>query len=620
MLRAVLLAAASARSAAFRLGRESAESLLQPTVFFALADWGGEQESPFVTPGQRAVATAMGTLAAEAGSHPQFVLAAGDNFYMDGLPGAQLRAPTNVFARAASCEGRLSPRRASTHRLLQWTADTGGLRPAVPRARSAVAERNDCQARGGDVPGRVHRARPAGALVFCGRQPRLGGRRTGCAACGARARASSCAVALRAPGAAAHRARALTSVSVQTAQVALNGSAATGGRWVMPSTYYTFTQTMQGGDTVQFVMVDTETLTGGVNPMPAVLPQLYYPPGPAGAAAGAAAASTARRLAEEQPRARSGRRRRGSRTGSSGEVGPVERAPSRRRLRQSSTDDPGAASPLDPPVPSSWVPPPVDEAQWTWVEQTLASSEADWIIVVGHHPVWSAGEYGPTWALVERLRPLMEQAGVALYLCGHEHQMEHFRPEPHASGVDYLVVGNGAYYNDTAPSDTSHARDCPADSLQFSYTRGTGFAALRLTPASTEAPSSLSATLYDDTGALLYAFSKFNPRTAPGHTAGNLGTPPAPLRFTHVQKELIDNDVLTTATALTILLLAMCGAAMVARRQVSSTAGVHTWSRASGAPGAWSHGTTERAPLVPSAELTGATRFSRVQKVSAALP
>ena len=53
-----------------------------PLVFFATADWGGEQLAPYTTPGQLAAAAAMGTVSADAGSHPAFVLAAGDNFYM----------------------------------------------------------------------------------------------------------------------------------------------------------------------------------------------------------------------------------------------------------------------------------------------------------------------------------------------------------------------------------------------------------------------------------------------------------------------------------------------------------------------------------------------------------
>ena len=56
--------------------------------------------------------------------------------------------------------------------------------------------------------------------------------------------------------------------------------------------------------------------------------------------------------------------------------------------------------------------PPVSDDQWSWVLNTLETSEADWIVVVGNDPVWSVGEHGPTWALVDQLLPAMDSAGV----------------------------------------------------------------------------------------------------------------------------------------------------------------------------------------------------------------
>lgn len=48
-----------------------------------------------------------------------------------------------------------------------------------------------------------------------------------------------------------------------TAEVALTGSALSEGKWYFPEIYYTYTVRIpSGGDTVQFVMIDTETLTG----------------------------------------------------------------------------------------------------------------------------------------------------------------------------------------------------------------------------------------------------------------------------------------------------------------------------------------------------------------------
>jgi hypothetical protein len=198
------------------------------------------------------------------------------------------------------------------------------------------------------------------------------------------------------------------------------------------------------------------------------------------------------------------------------------RSASRRSLSQSSSDD----------ASDAFTPPPVDAAQWTWLEATLLSSTADWLIVVGHHPVWSIGTYGPTWPLVERLIPLLNAAGVALYFSAHEYSMAHFRSEPHLTGVDYVIAGNGAYAaganGSSSGASDAHVDDVVVGSLQFAYVAGTGFSVMRLVAGDASTLSQLSVTLYDAAGAQLYDFYKDNPRTQPGHTAGNLGAPPAP--------------------------------------------------------------------------------------------
>ena len=89
------------------------------------------------------------------------------------------------------------------------------------------------------------------------------------------------------------------------------------------------------------------------------------------------------------------------------------------------------------------------ELQWQWLNETLESSTAQWIIVAGHYPVYSAGEHGNTDNLVARLRPLMEYHGVDLYLCGHDHTLQHLRES--ATGVQYLVSGNAAWRGTIAP-------------------------------------------------------------------------------------------------------------------------------------------------------------------------
>lgn len=107
-------------------------------VFFGIADWGGQEIAPYTTPGQLAVASAMGVVAAESGNHPAFVVAAGDNFYMDGLPGAlSLRlCSREILANTVTRSGSLPraerstpprPRRAVMHRYLKRCTFEGSL-------------------------------------------------------------------------------------------------------------------------------------------------------------------------------------------------------------------------------------------------------------------------------------------------------------------------------------------------------------------------------------------------------------------------------------------------------------------------------------------------------------
>jgi hypothetical protein len=105
---AVLAAACGGGSAWFGTSAAPKEAVpvMQPLCFFALADWGGEQLPPYTTPGQLAAASTMATVSAQAGSHPAFVLAAGDNYYMDGLPGAASHGPC-WRARALRLRSRL---------------------------------------------------------------------------------------------------------------------------------------------------------------------------------------------------------------------------------------------------------------------------------------------------------------------------------------------------------------------------------------------------------------------------------------------------------------------------------------------------------------------------------
>ncbi len=78
--------------------------------------------------------------------------------------------------------------------------------------------------------------------------------------------------------------------------------------------------------------------------------------------------------------------------------------------------------------------------QLKWLESSLKNCDADWKIVVGHHPVLSGGKHGNTKELEEYVKPLLEKYGVQMYICGHDHDIQYLKE----NGVNYLVSGAGS--------------------------------------------------------------------------------------------------------------------------------------------------------------------------------
>jgi 3',5'-cyclic AMP phosphodiesterase CpdA len=112
-------------------------------------------------------------------------------------------------------------------------------------------------------------------------------------------------------------------------------------------------------------------------------------------------------------------------------------------------------------------------ADWTsqmrWLDAALLASRAPWKLVVGHHPIYSAGHYGDQPQLIGRLTPLFRRHGVQLYIHGHEHSYERTRV---IHGTTYLCVGGGGAWLRPIRANARSARAVSAYS----------FAELSLTP------------------------------------------------------------------------------------------------------------------------------------------
>jgi predicted MPP superfamily phosphohydrolase len=78
------------------------------------------------------------------------------------------------------------------------------------------------------------------------------------------------------------------------------------------------------------------------------------------------------------------------------------------------------------------------QKQVAWVDSVLNVSKEDWVVVVGHHPVFSAHPTRHnTKELVEYLNPVLNKHKVDFYVGAHDHIYQHLRDPK--SDIDYFV-------------------------------------------------------------------------------------------------------------------------------------------------------------------------------------
>jgi tartrate-resistant acid phosphatase type 5 len=81
--------------------------------------------------------------------------------------------------------------------------------------------------------------------------------------------------------------------------------------------------------------------------------------------------------------------------------------------------------------------------QLEWLENTLKNcSSSDWIIVIGHHPLYTTGYRRYMMEGVkDTFSQLFEQYKVDAYFSGHDHDLQHQKPEGH---TNYFISGAGS--------------------------------------------------------------------------------------------------------------------------------------------------------------------------------
>jgi len=87
------------------------------------------------------------------------------------------------------------------------------------------------------------------------------------------------------------------------------------------------------------------------------------------------------------------------------------------------------------------------ERQRAWLDAELERSTARWKIVFGHHMLYSNGIYGNLGRIRNTFEDVLTKHKVAIYLCGHDHDIQLLKP---VNGVNYVVSGGGGGERDTS--------------------------------------------------------------------------------------------------------------------------------------------------------------------------
>lgn len=104
------------------------------------------------------------------------------------------------------------------------------------------------------------------------------------------------------------------------------------------------------------------------------------------------------------------------------------------------------------------------DEQAAWLDQDLASSSAEWTIVVGHRPPYSSGPHGSDLTIRSTFGPVFARHGVDLVLFGHDHHYERTIP---IDGVTYIVTGGGG--RGTRPVEVSDFTEVASQVAHFLY-------------------------------------------------------------------------------------------------------------------------------------------------------
>jgi 3',5'-cyclic AMP phosphodiesterase CpdA len=131
--------------------------------------------------------------------------------------------------------------------------------------------------------------------------------------------------------------------------------------------------------------------------------------------------------------------------------------------------------------------------QLTWLEaELLKPRTTPFLVVMGHHPIFSNGPHGDNAVLIRDWEPLLRKHKAHLYLAGHDHDMQHLEFDEHPTSF-VLSGGGGA---DLYTLKIEEAKRGPYAEKVY------GFSHLEVTP------EKLTLRHMDEIGRLIHAFDK----------------------------------------------------------------------------------------------------------------
>lgn len=88
-----------------------------------------------------------------------------------------------------------------------------------------------------------------------------------------------------------------------------------------------------------------------------------------------------------------------------------------------------------------------------WLDDTLTSAEEDWVIVVGHHPIYASTDKPESERtdMQKRIDTILRKHNVDMYICGHLHNFQHLRHPD--SDIDYIVNTSGSKSREPGKTD-----------------------------------------------------------------------------------------------------------------------------------------------------------------------